>query len=79
MEFKASSPLAQIDAISEILRKDGLVDKDKEARRKATLLARKLMIELEKPGDLIDRIIFQVYKNALVEYSRSSTDAMLSR
>lgn len=78
MECEASSPLARIDAIREILTKDGSVDADKEARRKAAYLARKLMIGLEEPGDLIDRIIFQVYTAALVEYPRSSTNAMLS-
>lgn len=59
MSPTSASALAQLDSLRDTLTKDQ-IDSDPVTRQKACLQARKLWLELEEPGDLIDRIIYQV-------------------
>lgn len=60
MESSTGSVFEQLDSLRETLTKDYQPNNDPVARHKACLQARKLWLELEEPGNLIDRIIYQV-------------------
>ena len=51
---------------------------DKPVRQQASALARKLWLELEEPGDLIDRIVYQV-RPVHLYHNPKSTDRNLFR
>ena len=59
MSSMTASALERLDSLREALTKDH-IDTDPVAKQKACLQARRLWLELEEPGDLIDRIIYQV-------------------
>lgn len=59
MSSTTASAIEQLDALRDSLTKNP-IDNDPVAKQNACLQARKIWLELEEPGDLIDRIIFQV-------------------
>ncbi|KAL8973911.1 MAG: hypothetical protein Q9197_001845 [Variospora fuerteventurae] len=61
-----SDLIAQLQSISTRVAQDGAVELDSATHKEAAALARKIMVDLEDPGDLIDRIIYQPAENALI-------------
>ncbi|KAL8988647.1 MAG: hypothetical protein Q9177_002309 [Variospora cf. flavescens] len=63
-----SDLIAQLQSISTQVAQDGAVELDSATRKEGAALARSIMVDLEHPGDLIDRIIHQQQpaENALI-------------
>lgn len=55
-----SDLLTQLRSIKDQLARDGVVKLDPESRREAAELAHKIGLDIENPGKLIDRILYQV-------------------
>lgn len=53
--------LAQLQSIKAHLAGSDVVELDTVSRLEAVKIARSISIDLEDPGDLIDRIIYQVH------------------
>ncbi|KAL8931637.1 MAG: hypothetical protein Q9216_007133 [Gyalolechia sp. 2 TL-2023] len=58
--------LTQLRSIKDQLVRDGTAELDPQSRREAAALAHTIRLEVEDPGDLIDRIIYQPAENALI-------------
>ena len=60
MTTESSSLFDELDSICQRIAKIQWRDQDVALKRKASNNLRKLSVDLEEPGDLIDRIIYQV-------------------
>ena len=66
MTTESSSLFDELDSICQRIAKIEWRDQDVARKRKASNNLRKLSVDLEEPGDLIDRIIYQVGPHPLV-------------
>ncbi|KAI4167474.1 MAG: hypothetical protein LQ343_007187 [Gyalolechia ehrenbergii] len=67
-----SDLLTQLRSIKDQLARDGVVKLDPESRREAAELAHKIGLDIENPGKLIDRILYQPAENALIRVAVDS-------
>lgn len=58
--MQSQSLLETVEKLQTLLASAEGTSPNKEVRRQACNLARKVWIELEEPGDLVDRLIYQV-------------------
>lgn len=60
MRIENSSLFSELDSICQRIAKIEWKDQDVALKRKASSSLRKLSVDLEEPGDFIDRVIHQV-------------------
>lgn len=68
MRIERSSLFRELDSICQRIAKIEWKDQDVALKRKASDSLRNLSVDLEEPGDLIDRVIYQVGPHLLVNH-----------
>lgn len=68
MRIERSLLFHELDSICQRIAKIEWKDQDVALKRKASGSLRNLSVDLEEPGDLIDRVIYQVRSHLLVNH-----------